>query len=407
MICSEVRDSGLQSARSRLKKTPVTTILRSDGRRFAITRGEDGTETEELIEEKRSEDQLYLTFSCESNATATKDAAVTAAPPRCDEELLDASECPRFAVDDAVGFLAHLEEHGYVVVKEVASAAERGAAEDLLWQFLMDSTGFERSAPSTWTDEQFERIGCSATGIISRSGIGQSEFMWYLRLLPRVRQAFASIWGTSDLLTSFDGANVFRPWRQEEFGFSRTLGGWYHVDQGKGLPGLESVQGFVSLLDADASTGGFVVIPRSHWRHDELTRYQHTVGINYISVPSYHPIMEMRKKLVVCRAGDLVLWDSRCVHCNAPGRVLQPESNVSRPPQLLRIAAYICMTPKSKASTDVLEQRRAAYRNRITTSHWPHLFTATRADRAIALEMSQDPLDLEAPLADARRSLIA
>merc|ERR1712008_47463 len=114
--------------------------------------------------------------------------------------------------------------------------------------------------------------------------------------------AFATIWDTSDLLTSFDAANIFRPWRQRELGLSRTCGGWYHVDQGKGLPGLESVQGFVSLLDANASTGGFVVIPGSHRRFDELTEYQHTAGVNYISVPPYHPIMEMTKKLVVCQA---------------------------------------------------------------------------------------------------------
>jgi len=120
------------------------------------------------------------------------------------------------------GFLAHLQEHGYVVVKEVASAVERTVAEDLFWQFLVENAGFVRDDPSTWTDEQFERVGCVATGIISRAGIGQSDFMWYLRVLPAVRKAFASIWGTPDLLTSFDAANIFRPWRQEELGLSKT-----------------------------------------------------------------------------------------------------------------------------------------------------------------------------------------
>lgn len=317
-----------------------------------------------MIEEKRSEDLAFLNRLAEGRvASAEQGASALPSPPeaqpRCDEDLLDASECARFGVDD-VGFLAHLRENGYVVVKEVASAAEQAAAEDLLWQFLTDNAGFVREDPSTWTDEHFERVGCVSTGIISRAGIGQSDFLWYLRLLPAVRKAFASIWGTTDLLTSFDAANIFRPWRQEELGLSKTHGGWYHVDQGKGLPGLQSVQGFVSLLDADASTGGFVVIPKSHQRHDELAQYQHTAGMNYISVPPYHPIMEMTKKLVVCRAGDLVLWDSRCVHCNAPGRELPPSSDTSGPPKLLRAVAYICMTPKSKASGDVLEQRKNA-----------------------------------------------
>mmetsp|Transcript_9186 Transcript_9186/g.11570 ORF Transcript_9186/g.11570 Transcript_9186/m.11570 type:complete len:86 (+) Transcript_9186:144-401(+) len=44
----------------------------------------------------------------------------------------------------------------------------------------------------------------------------RSSFMWYLRLLPNVSQAFGAIWGVDsdeDLLCSFDGDNVFSPWR--------------------------------------------------------------------------------------------------------------------------------------------------------------------------------------------------
>ena len=35
--------------------------------------------------------------------------------------------------------------------------------------------------------------------------------MWYLRTLPNIKKAFASIWGDDDLLVSFDGCGVFRP----------------------------------------------------------------------------------------------------------------------------------------------------------------------------------------------------
>lgn len=393
MLFSALSSGGLESARGKLKKTPVTTVLKHDGRRMVLRRGEDGTETEEMIEESRPEDAVYLKGD-RLDAVASK--------PRltCDEDCLDASEDSRFSVDDPQ-LLVHLEEHGYVVVREAASPADCAEAEQLLWQFLADNAGFAREDPKTWTDENFLKVGCIATGIVSKAGIGQSDFLWHCRLLPAVRKAFASIWGTPELLVSFDAANVFRPWRQDELRISRTRGGWYHVDQGKKMPGLHSVQGFLSLLDADASTGGFVVIPQSHKRHDELFEHQHDAGVNYISVPAHHPIMEMRKKLVVCRAGDLVLWDSRCVHCNAPGR-LSPASTseaAAGASQLQRIAAYVCMTPKANATNDVLEQRKDAYRNRVTTSHWPHLFSATRIDR------ERHPED--APLFDLDDSSIA
>lgn len=148
---------------------------------------------------------------------------------------------------------------------------------------------------------------------------------------------------------------------------------------------VSTVQGLVSLLDVDASTGGLVVVPGSHKKHAELVRYQYSED-NYVSVPASDPILELPKKLITCRAGDLVLWDSRCVHCNAPGRrdlrpVLNASESASATVELLRMVAYICMTPKAKASEEVLSQRREAYQGRLTTSHWPHLFSAVRAGK--------------------------
>lgn len=37
--------------------------------------------------------------------------------------------------------------------------------------------------------------------------IGHAAWLWHLRGLPRVVKAFETIWGTDDLLTSFDGAS--------------------------------------------------------------------------------------------------------------------------------------------------------------------------------------------------------
>merc|ERR1740121_1500208 len=64
------------------------------------------------------------------------------------------------------------------------------------------------------------------------------------------------------------------------------------------------------------------------------------------------------------------------------------------------------MTPKSKATAEVLELRKDAYRQRMTTSHWPHFFNAARDDDA-AEAQPQDPLDPEASEAACRRPLIA
>lgn len=41
---------------------------------------------------------------------------------------------------------------------------------------------------------------------------------------------------------------------------------------------------------------------------------------------------------------------------------------------LLRIVAYVCMTPLAWASPEVLASRRLAFVHNESTSHWPHKF---------------------------------
>eukprot|EP00300_Choanocystis_sp_HF-7_P001523 c11232_g1_i1.p1 GENE.c11232_g1_i1~~c11232_g1_i1.p1 ORF type:complete len:133 (-),score=27.24 c11232_g1_i1:18-416(-) len=104
--------------------------------------------------------------------------------------------------------------------------------------------------------------------------------------------------------------------------------------------------------------------------------------------------------LVCARAGDAILWDSRTVHCNAPGTaipwneceelrdrslpVLQNikpccvgeefEYEAQKPDELLRMIGYVCMVPRSKASEEVLERRKQAFAQDITTTHFPQYF---------------------------------
>ena len=88
-----------------------------------------------------------------------------------------------------------------------------------------------------------------SNGILHGFGFGQSDFQWKLRLLPAVKEAFAAIWQTDDLLVSFDGGNAFRPWRHKREWL--TDGGWYHVDQNSlrdDQNGKRCIQGVVQTV---------------------------------------------------------------------------------------------------------------------------------------------------------------
>lgn len=282
--------------------------------------------------------------------------------PQADTSLTEV-QAKRFQADDPE-LLAHLEEHGFAVVCDVLSLSELQQAESLLWKFLSEQAGWKQGSPNTWTDESFGKIGQLHRGLVNGRGVGQSAASWFVRTRKTVRSVFAHIWRDDDLITSFDGVNVFRPWHH---GFQKTSGGWFHVDQGRTMRNLQCVQGFVSLTNQGADTGGLVVIPGSHKHHDEVCQLAED-DQDYIEPSPNHPLLAMPKRLVACRAGDLVLWDSRCLHCNSPALV-EPSAPVDK---LLRAVIYVCMTPRAWSSAEDLSIRRQGYEINVTTSHWPH-----------------------------------
>ena len=85
----------------------------------------------------------------------------------------------------------------------------------------------------------------------------------------------------------------------------------------------------------------------------------------------------MRPRLIKCKAGDLIVWDSRCIHCSTPALIYKDKTNQS---EFLRLASYICMSPISMFTPNMdeyedLEEfrrlREQYVRDRITCTHWP------------------------------------
>ena len=145
-------------------------------------------------------------------------------------------------------------------------------------------------------------------------------------------------------------------------------------------PNRCSIQGLVSLTDNNETTGGLVVVLKSHNHFLDLRSTSNAGRLygDYISVPVYNPLFDrLTPCLIKCKAGDLVIWDSRCVHCNTPALVEDDTSNQS---ELLRLVAYVCMSPISMFQPDpfafeTLEEfrqlREDYVRDGITCSHWP------------------------------------
>eukprot|EP01006_Ploeotia_vitrea_P048044 TRINITY_DN67191_c8_g2_i1.p1 TRINITY_DN67191_c8_g2~~TRINITY_DN67191_c8_g2_i1.p1 ORF type:complete len:384 (-),score=35.62 TRINITY_DN67191_c8_g2_i1:1803-2954(-) len=278
---------------------------------------------------------------------------------------------PRFAADDPA-LLDYLEEHGYVVVQNVLSATETQEAHSMFWDFVeaLPHRTIRRDSTDTWEDDWPAH---AQNGIFSGLGIGQSDFMWFIRTRPAVKKAFATVWNSTDLLSSFDGCGTFRPpsvnpsWT--------TLSGWFHVDQGRAKIGKCCVQGLVSIFDQTAATGGLTVIPGSHKQHAKWIQNYDYGRRDFVLLRDSEKLLELPSKLVLCKAGDLLLWDSRTVHCNSPG--IESERMSVATDRLSRLVGYVCMTPASQATRKVIRQRKWAYCNWVGTTHWPHEYWPT------------------------------
>jgi hypothetical protein len=161
------------------------------------------------------------------------------------------TEVPRFALGSPEA-KAFIEAEGYVVIRDVLSQAQVGTALDKLWgEIEARSEGVRRDDPTTWNNGW------------RTNGWGHDEALWYVRGLPNVRKVWEHMHETDEVVVSFDGANIQRPWGLDPDW--RGGAGKMHTDRRnrEGVPD-GYIQGFVNLRPTSAATGGNYVVPKSH-----------------------------------------------------------------------------------------------------------------------------------------------
>ena len=227
---------------------------------------------------------------------------------------IEYKKVPRFesGSDESIQYL---EEQGYVVIKNALSTAEASKTLELLWDYLEGlGTGIDRKDVSTWGDDRWPT--CAHGGIMPSYGIGHSEAQWFLRGIPKVKKAFAKIWNTDELLTSFDGVSLWRPWNINPDWKTESGQSWFHIDQHPiSKPGKQCIQGLVNLLPTAKEMGGNVIIPDSHnFFKDIPNEYEERLGklpldIDHFRFPNDDPKLSS-KPAIMCHMepGDMLLW---------------------------------------------------------------------------------------------------
>lgn len=210
---------------------------------------------------------------------------------------------------------------------------------------------------------------------------------------PGVLEAFAMLWGTEELLVSFDSLNVTLPNRKDV----PRKEAWEHIDQSPLRRGLHCVQGILNLSPSGPDDGGLVVYPGSHALNDEFFDTQ-TDKSTWDPMDRY---MFDKQQLewfhgkgiqpykVCADVGDLILWDSRLIHYG---------SEPSEKSNQIRTVIYAAYTPARLASADQLAIKKSVFERWGGTTHWPHDNIRTRDTQTFLEDGTRDPRDRDQPL---------
>ncbi|ETS75478.1 hypothetical protein PFICI_12422 [Pestalotiopsis fici W106-1] len=292
---------------------------------------------------------------------------------------------------ELTGWQSDLEKNGFAVVKNAIPREHAVGYQEKAYAWLKSfSTELDFNDPSTWLKQNLPVQ--SKINTFHSYGVAHEKFVWDARMEPGVLDVFAKIWGTNQLLVSFDSLNVTFPNRKD---VPRKMA-WEHVDQSPLRRGLHCVQGILNLSPAGPEDGGLVVYPGSHALFDEffdtqtdkhdwnpLDRYMFSAQqLQWLKDRGVYP------HKVCADVGDLIIWDSRTIHYGA-----EPTEKSTQ----IRTVIYSAYTPARLATPEQLGLKKRVFEAYGGTTHWPHDNIIARATETFLEDGTRDPRDRDCP----------
>ena len=188
---------------------------------------------------------------------------------------------------------------------------------------------------------------------IFKNGASHMEWFWDIR--EQCIPIFSQIYGTDNLLCSFDGINL--SYRKKENSHS-----WMHCDSARCSSHLTCYQGVVNLLPNSSKDGGLLVIHGSHKIYDNYLHNHPTAGYGWYRIQMGDPLVtELPIYKLNLEPGQIAIWNSKTFHCN-----MQPLS------KNLRLAAYVSMMPRKGATKEELQKRIKTFEEGKGTNHFTY-----------------------------------
>jgi len=266
-----------------------------------------------------------------------------------------------------------IDTYGVGIIPDVLNKEELLGMRNGMWDYLEHVTQkFEkpisRNDEKTWVE--YVKMFPKHSMLLQQYGVGHSQFVWDVRQNPKVVDIFSKLWETpsENLLTSFDGASFHFPPEITKRGWYRKT--WYHTDQSYFRPDFECVQSWVTAYDVNEGDATLAFMECSNIYHkqfqdhfqikDKSDWYKHTE-----IEQKFYEDKGCEEKRIKCKAGSMVFWDSRTIHCGT-------EAQKTREKQNMRNVVYICMVPRNLASEASIRKKQKAFNELRMTTHWPH-----------------------------------
>ncbi|KAJ3127700.1 hypothetical protein HK098_005936 [Nowakowskiella sp. JEL0407] len=284
--------------------------------------------------------------------------------------------------------LENLQKFGISVIPNLISPEEcarlRTEVYKNIKEMSLNHVDFEDR--STWP--AFHEIFRPSHSMLMQGySVGHIQPLWDIRQNDNVVNAFAKVWNSEpeNMITSFDGMSLFLPIPNLPPSDS-----WLHVDQGIGKREFQCIQGIVNLYDVKPGDATLNVLESSHQYHDEYlqrARVDHEFDFVSIEDVGFYEQKGCESFYVEADAGSLILWDSRTVH--------QGAAPIKDGEDRFRIAIYVCMMPRDRATKEQLEERVEVFEEMYMTAHWPvplNVFAKRLKSRQSSVEVkSPDP----------------
>ncbi|OCF75502.1 hypothetical protein I204_04358 [Kwoniella mangroviensis CBS 8886] len=297
-----------------------------------------------------------------------------------------------------------LKTRGWTVVKNVIPPLRAREYEDRAYRWLESfGKGFDKDDRSTWKPDNLPWF--AKGGLFNRHGAAHEQWAWDIRSEEGIIDTFAKIWGTDELLVSYDGVNVSLPFKNEDLGDRGEP--WPHVDQSPNRTGKECIQGIANLAPNGPKDGGLMILDGSFPLYNQyFEEHQHlkpSDGWDWRDSYSYPEetlewFYSKGCKWVKIEAGpgDLILWDSRTVHYGAHAEGDRP-----------RVATYVCYKPAEGISPERMELRKTALEDYSGTSHDPINFRLTGTNVAGPLSPDEKQLPKQPAVLSERAKKLA